>query len=266
MKKKRAMSSVKASYVKRKGHKDARKFAYYLGIGKEYKAQPQAKKDVIDLEGYSYSVKSGEKKWQIFLYGKTRFEKDYVFRGINGIGNIFLECIEVFPEKRKEYLKNKKLYKRKLQKIMRKLSRKLKKKRILAAFIDKSIFNSGEVDFLVIKEKNIFHVFWNKEVVEVLANNYEVGNSKARGKDQFDDQKVVFKVEGKTHGEIEMRNDSEVHYREVKFWLDKRLTFDLLRSKITKNKRFIDKKIILYGKAIVKLSKIISKKRNIRHR
>lgn len=98
MSKKRAMSSEKASQVKLKGHQDAREFAEVLGIGKEFKSEPQAKKDVIDVNGYSYSVKSGEKKWQIFLYGKTRFEKDYTFKGMNGLGKLFLDCINIFPE------------------------------------------------------------------------------------------------------------------------------------------------------------------------
>ncbi|MCM8779038.1 MAG: hypothetical protein NC834_04550 [Candidatus Omnitrophica bacterium] len=187
---------------------------------------------MIDLEGHSYSVKSGKKKWQIFLYGRTRFEKDYTFRGMNGVGELFLQCIESFPASRNDYLKNKGLYKMSLQKPMRELCRRLKEKRLLAAFLDKSMFNSGEVDFLVVKEKNIFHVFWSREVVEVFINNYEVENSKARGKNQVDDQKVIFKVAGKTHGDIEMRNDSEIHYREVKFWLDKKLTYNLLNSQI----------------------------------
>ncbi len=51
MNKKRAMSSEEASYVKIKGHKDARDFASLLGIGKEYTSEPQTKKDVIDSEG-----------------------------------------------------------------------------------------------------------------------------------------------------------------------------------------------------------------------
>jgi hypothetical protein len=259
MAKRKAMTSSKASYVKRKGHEDAREFAKCLGIGKEYKSEPQAKKDVIDLEGHSYSVKSGEKKWQIFLYGKTRFETDYIFRGMNGLGELFLQCIKSFPENRNDYLKNKELYKKNLQKPMRELCQKLREKRLLAAFIDKSMFNSGEVDFLVIKEGVIFHVFWNREVVKVLTNNYEVENSKARGKNQIDDQKVVFKVSGKTHGEIEMRNDSDVHYREVKFWLDKKLTLDLLKLHINKSKKITDR-IILYGKAINKLSKIYNRR------
>jgi hypothetical protein len=255
MARKKAMTSEKASYVKRKGHADAREFAEVLGIGKEFISEPQAKKDVIDSDGYSYSVKSGEKKWQIFLYGKKRFEEDYTFKGMNGLGNLFLQCIESFPENRIEYLKNKELYKRKLQKPMKELCERLKEKRILAAFIDKSIFNSGEVNFLVIKERDVFHVFWNRDVVEALKDSYEVENSKARGLNQMDDQKVVFKVAGKTHGEIEMRNDSDVHYREIKFWLSKKLTFELLTSKI-KDYHILNEKGILYGKAIKKLLKI----------
>jgi len=252
MPKKKAMSSEKASFVRRKGHADAKEFAELLGIGKEYKSEPQAKKDVIDSEGRSYSVKSGEKKWQIFLYSKTRFESDYTFKGMNGLGELFLQCIESFPILRDDYQKNKKLYKNKLQIPMCILCEKLKEKRILGAFIDKSMFNSGEVDYLVIKEDENFHVFWGKEAVEILASNFSVENSKARNINQFDNQKVVFKVDGKTFGEIEMRNDSEVHYREIKFWLDKKLTFNLLKSQ-TNNTKNIKNRIILYDKAINKL-------------
>lgn len=255
MAKKKAMTSEKASYVKRKGHADAREFAQVLGIGKEYRSEPQAKKDVIDLEGRSYSVKSGEKKWQIFLYGRTRFETNYTFKGMNGLGDLFLRCIDTFPEMREEYLKNKKLFKERLQAPMRELCRKLKEERLLAAFIDKSMFNSGEVDFLVIKNERIFHVFWGRDVVEILKRCFEVENSKARGKNQFDDQKVIFRVSGKTYGEIEMRNDSEVHYREIKFWLDKKLIFSLLQSQINKTQN-LNRRIILYGKAINKLFKL----------
>ncbi len=254
MVKKKAMSSEKASYVKLKGHQDAKEFAKCLGIGKEFKSDPKAKKDVIDNEGYSYSVKSGKKKWQIFLYGESRFKKDYAFRAMDGLGELFLQCIKSFPTLRNDYLKNKQLYKLRLQKPMRELCQKLKEKKILAAFLDKSIFNSGEVDFLVVKEGRIFNVFWNRDVVDALSNNYAIENSKARGKNQIDDQKTVFKVSGKTHGEIEMRNDSDVHYREIKFWLDRNLTLELLKSEIKKSKSLTER-IILYGKAINKLLK-----------
>jgi hypothetical protein len=253
------MSSERARDVRRKGHDDAREFAVLLGIGKEYKTDPRAKKDVIDSEGRSYSVKSGEKKWQIFLYGKKRFEEDYTFRGMNGIGELFQECIESFPPSRSDYLKNKELYKTRLQGPMRRLAKKLAERRLLAAFIDKSLFNSGEVDFLVIKHEEEFHVFWGREVVKILAQHFEVKNSKAKGKGQMDDQKVIFKAFGKTYGEIEMRNDSEIHYREVKFWLDKKLIFALLKSEIRQSKVF--NRVILYGDAIRKLAKSTEKKK-----
>ncbi|MCS7230129.1 MAG: hypothetical protein NZ923_08865 [Candidatus Kryptonium sp.] len=255
MYKKKAMNSIKARDVKMRGHADAREFAELLGIGREFKSDLRAKKDVIDLEGYSYSVKSGEKKWQIFLYGKTRFEEDPEFQVMSEIGYLFLQCIESFPKDRENYLKNKVECKLKLQKPMQELCKKLQDKTILRAFLNKSIFNSGEVDFLVVKDQNKFHVFWKEDVVNVLTKHYSVVNSKARTQNQFDAQKVVFKVEGKTHGEIEMRNDSNVHYREVKFWLDKNLTFDLLKSKINKVENLTDR-VILYGKAINKLLKI----------
>ncbi len=260
MNKKRAMSHEKASYVKLQGHRDAQEFAELLGIGKEFKSDPKAKKDVIDYEGYSYSVKSGEKKWQIFLYSKSRFEEDYTFKGMNGIGEIMLKCIESFPEDRNEYVKNKIVYKQKLQEPMRKLCEKLKQKRLLGAFLDKSIFNSGEVDFLVVKDKEVFHIFLNKDVINVLTNNFEVENSKARSEGQLDAQKVVFKINGRTIGEIEMRNESEIHYREIKFWLSKPMTLELLKTNIKNAQNFSDR-IVVYGSAINKLLKIYKNKK-----
>lgn len=258
MAKKKAMSSEKASYVKRKGHEDAREFAEALGIGKEFRSDPKAKKDVIDLQGYSYSVKSGEKKWQMFLYGESRFKEDFTFQAMDGLGEIFLGCINSFPEDRDEYLKNKMIYKQELQKWMRKLCEKLKDKKILRAFLDKAIFNSGEVDFLVIKDEDLFHVFWGKDVIKILSDNIQVENSKARRKGEFDAQKVVFKYKEKTIGEIEMRNDSDIHYREVKFWMAKRLTFSLLKEKIKLN-RDLNDRVILYGSAIKKLKNFKTK-------
>jgi hypothetical protein len=58
---------------------------------------------------------------------------------------------------------------------------------------------------------------------------------------------VVFKIEGKTCGEIEI-------YREVKFWLDRNLITFLLKQNIKPVKN-LNKKILLYGLAINKLSK-----------
>lgn len=251
MSKKKAMTSERAREVKLRGHADAQEFAKALGIGKEFKADPKAKVDIIDNNGFRYSVKSGEKKWQIFLYGEKRFKEDPEFKAVN-LSKTFLDCIRSFPIKREDYLKNKIFYKTKLQKFMIALKNKLTNRNKLRLLLNKGLFNSGEVDFLVIKENNIFHIFYNKDVLEVLTKLIIPENSKAKTKNQLDNQKVIFKIQGKTYGEIEMRNDSDVHYREVKFWLDRRLVTNLLKENIKPNRLFNDK-IILYGEAIKKI-------------
>ncbi|HOJ64718.1 MAG TPA: hypothetical protein PLE45_09890 [Spirochaetota bacterium] len=135
---------------------------------------------------------------------------------------------------------------------MRLLCKELNNKDILRAFLDKSIFNGGEVEFLVVKEEENFHVFHNEYVTKILSEKFIVANSKAKVKGQMDDQKVIFKVADLTYGEIEMRNDSNVHYREVKFWLDKNKILDLLKQNV-KNSHKLNDNIILYDTAIKKL-------------
>ncbi len=248
MGRRRAMTAEQAREVRRRGHEDARLFAEKLGIGKEFRSDPQAKKDIIDSEGHSYSVKSGQKKWQIFLYGKKRFTEDYVFQGMNGVAQILIDCINSFPEDRREYLKDKRRYKESLSKNMEELKEKLLEGRLLKSFLDKSLFNSGEVDFFVIKENEIFHLFSSRDVVDSLSEAYQVENSTARRKGEMNSQKVVFKFNGITNGEIEMRNDSDRHYREIKFWLDKKKTLNLLKKEIDEGKEY-NNFIIIYGRA-----------------
>ncbi|MFH1613390.1 MAG: hypothetical protein ABIB46_06725 [bacterium] len=254
MSKKRAMTSEKASFVKKQGHLDAKEFAKLIGLNDDYLNDQKAKKDVIDKSGDSYSVKSGEKKWQIFLYGKSRFEEDFSFKAMNGIGQLLLDCINCFPKTFSNYRKNKQLYKNKLQKPMIELCEKLQDKNRLSAFIDKAMFNSGEVNYLAIKHENKFHVYWSKDIINNLSKNIVVENSQARNINQTSNQKVVFKVNNKTYGEIEMRNDSDVHYCEVKFWLNKKLIVDLLFNNITKVQEYGDR-ILVYGDAIKKFGR-----------
>jgi len=45
-----------------------------------------------------------------------------------------------------------------------------------------------------------------------------------------------------------MRNDSIIHYREVKFWLAKIPVIDLLLNKISFKKTF-NEKVLIYGSA-----------------
>ncbi len=246
IRKSRASSSDEARRYRQQGHDDALLFALAIGLNKDYKNDAKAKKDVIDPSGDAHSVKSGEKKWQIFLYSEKRFEE---FRVMNGMGQLLIECIKSFPETFEEYQKNKTKAKEKLRPHMVSLAEKLQDKYRLKAFMEKSMFNGGEVNYLTVYEKNKFHVFWGKEVEQIMMDNLKVANSKARQSGQFPEQKVIFKFEGTNLAELEMRNDSPVHYREIRFNMYKPKAMRLLFSKITSTKSY-NKKVILYGEAI----------------
>ena len=253
IRKRRAMTTEKARKVKLAGHAAEKEFADLIR-GQIYPGT--RKKDVIDTQGNIHSVKSGDKKWQIFLYVRNRFETSIGFLG----APYFIACIDCFPEKRSKYLKGKERYKIKLQKPMRDLKNFLatKEKKYFfhdnkLIFLQEAIFHSSEVDYLSIKDGHLWHIFDAKEVMETIDNSTVVANSKATQKGQMDDQKVIFKLIDKdvTIGEIEMRNDSKVHYRQVKFWMDRAKTLNLLRDRITPHKQKTEK-IITHGKAIGK--------------
>src|SRR6266436_5350850 len=94
---KRGLSSAGARAIRQRGHDDALAFALSIGLPSDYKNDHAAKKDVIDPSGDAHSVKSGEKKWQVFLYGEGRIGSDEAFQVMNGIGDLMLRCIAAFP-------------------------------------------------------------------------------------------------------------------------------------------------------------------------
>src|SRR3989344_191066 len=154
--KKRGLSSAGARWVRQSGHNDALEFAIAIGLPRDYRNDHKAKKDVIDPSGDAHSVKSGQKKWQIFLYGLGRFETDPFFRVMNCIGQHLIDCINSFPQSFEEYQMNKAEAKEKLRPHMVALADKLKEKHRLKAFLSKSIFNGGEVNYLTVLEAGKF--------------------------------------------------------------------------------------------------------------
>lgn len=246
VKKSRASSSDQARKYRQQGYDDALLFALSIGLKEDYKNDPKAKKDVIDPSGDSHSLKGGQVKWQIFLYRASRFED---FRAMNGMGELLIKCIESFPKSFEDYQSNKTEAKEKLRPHMVELANKLQDKYRLKAFIGKSMFNAGEVNYLTVYDKEKFHVFWGKEVERVMSENLEVINSRARQPGQFPEQKVIFKYDGANLAELEMRNDRPNHYREIRFNMIKPKAMKLLFSKITPTKKYNDK-VILYGDAI----------------
>lgn len=247
MTKKRSLSTEDARWVRQKGYNDALEFALAIGLPRDYKNDPQAKKDVIDKSGDAHSVKSGEKKWQIFLYRLSRFESDDAFVAMNGIGALLADCIKSFPESFQEYQQNKTEAKERLRVPMRKLAERLQGRSLLKAFLAKSLFNGNEVNYLTVKQDGIFHVFLNRDVVGLLGKELEVCNSRAISMGNMPEQKVLFRYAGINVGELEMRNDSEIHYREVRFNMIKPRVVKLLFGLPMTHK--FNKKVLVYGRA-----------------
>lgn len=248
-KKSRASTSSAARKYRKKGHDDALQFAKLIGLQEDYKNDKKAKKDVIDPSGDAHSLKSGQKKWQIFLYTRNRFIEDPTFGAMNGIGEILVCCIDSFPKHYADYTGRRKWQaKEKLRKSMRDLKEKLSHKSRLKAFLSKSIFNSGEVNYLTVKHEGQYHVFLNKDIIDLLSQKLKVENSKARQKGQVDEQKVLLKYNNINIGEIEMRNDSKIHYKEIRFNMYKQRVMEILFKEMGKPTKW-RKKIFVYKQA-----------------
>lgn len=242
IRKSRAMSSDKARNVRQAGHDAEDEFAELIGGRTDIRTR---KKDVVDKNNGIHSVKSGELKWQIFLYGITRFMEDLHFTG----ANIFVKCLQSFPDDRQDYIKNKIKHKTLLQVAMRELKEFLSEGKNKRIFLEDSFLNISEIDYLTIKQDNIFHVFDGKEAMEVLDSATKLENSRARNSSQMNDLKVLFKtLDGRNIGELEVRNESDLHYRQVMFRMDKYLTFKILSESINPSKQ-IHERIVTYGKA-----------------
>lgn len=214
---KRWLSSDDARKIRQKWHDDALEFAIKIWMPNDYQNNQKAKKDVIDPSWDAHSLKGWNKKWQIFLYWLWRFQSDEQFAVMNGMGQLLIDCLEAFPSSYTDYIIDKATSKEKLRIPMRNLAEKLQAPARLRWFLHKSMFNWGEVDYLTIKHLWIYHVFAQKDILDVMQSNFKVENSQARSAWQFPEQKVIFKYDWVNVGEVEMRNDSEVHYREIRF-------------------------------------------------
>ena len=252
--KKRAMSSQHASEVKIAGHKNEEDFARIIG-GEVNRGSHTDKKDVIDTQHRSHSVKAGE-WWQIFLYGRNRLANNTILQGIGDVASIMVQCLDVYPENRDEYKKNKDIVKQKLQPVMRDLLHELQKRNIFRAFLDKSMFDGGNAEYLSIflgeAKENVknkqFHIFYKDDVVDAIEQYVDLKNSKARNATQSDDQKIIFysTLHNRNIGEIEDRHESRLHYKQMKFRLRAQLVYDILQKHCGDGSR-VSSQIVVYG-------------------
>ena len=231
---KRAMTTTQARKKKTEGHINERHFAGIIG-GKVVKGTH--KNDVIDQQSNNHSVKGG-RYWQIFLYRKSRLLTNTEFQSIGRVANLMVTCLDVFPEKRKDYEADKVHFKTLLRAPMRDLYEEIRKPNIFPELLSKAIFNGKEVDYLSIltpcmsnglsvSEKR-YHIFTRNDVVSLLSTHLEIGNSRAIKKGDIPEQKVIFRYAGRNIGEIEIRNESDKHYKEMKWRFEACGVFALL--------------------------------------
>jgi hypothetical protein len=167
---------------------------------------------------------------------------------MNGIGQLLIKALEVFPINYADYVNSKRLYKENLRIVMRELKDKLTEKRRVKTFLSKAFFNGGEVNYLTVKHDDVFHVFSNKDVVDMLGQYLEVSNSQSAKKNDMSEQKVLFKYKCINVGELEVRNSGENHYKEILFVVNKLKILNLLFEKIQFVKKF-NNNVFVYGSA-----------------
>lgn len=140
----------------------------------------------------------------------------------------------------------------------------LKNKSFLQDFLNEALFNNNEVYYLAIKDTTYrkdgaFKVFTRKDVLEILSSELFPATSKAGNvPEDFNvpGQKTLlcYKTKNGTQKniiEIEIRNDSDTHYRQVRFNMYSRDTLTLLLNKLEKNSKALqDQKLLYFGESI----------------
>ena len=270
------------------GHKNESVYAALIGGNT---ISGTGKGDVKDRSGLLHSVKSG-KKWQVFLYRYDRIEKSKYLSELRSCLDAFttdydryvgdrIKCIELkeflveeegreavsqMPNdvvKKKlgpnEYVKAKERLAEATQHVCRKLSDNA----FLTQFLAEALFNGPEVSYLAVKDGACFRVFSRNDVLRVLTDELSPANSRAGHVPEdynVDGQKVLLRYskgdKDKNIVEIEIRNDSEQHYREVRFNMYSKDFLALLlgENAALKSMKLLDG-VILYGKAIDGLQK-----------
>jgi hypothetical protein len=137
---------------------------------------------------------------------------------------------------------------------------KLYDKILLHNFLNEAIFNNEEVEYLAIKDTHykrdgLFKVFAKEDVLNILVERLSPAISKAgRVPEDYNvaGQKTLLRYQNnrkpKNIVEIEIRNDSSVHYRQVRFNMYSKDTLYLLLSALPS--QCLCEGIFVHGQAI----------------
>lgn len=272
VKKRRGASSEISREKKLGGHQNEHDFAELIG---GQRIVGTKKGDVLDSQGYKYSVKSG-KKWQIFLYSYDRILQSNFL-------NMLTPCLEAFTTDAELYFADREIclqfkesyiakHGREKAKILKNEEIKrnfsdneyIKSKDKLAEsttivcenlkptnnrrkFLQEAIFNGVEVDFLAIKDDTfrgdgLYRIYEREEVLSILSSELFPGISNAGNVPEdynVSGQKTLLRYKTssgteKNIVEIEIRNDSIQHFREVRFNMYSKDTLILLEKHLGK--------------------------------
>jgi len=141
---------------------------------------------------------------------------------------------------------------------------KLKDKDCLRNFLGEALFNNAEVEFLAIKdstykEDGLFKVFTKKDVLDIMSDKFLPSVSVAGRVPVYYNvagQKTLFryqKPDGKLKNivEIEIRNDSSLHYRQVRFNMYSKDALCLLLNIPQRlPAEYLSNHVVAYGQAI----------------
>ncbi len=243
--KKKAMSSEKASFVKKEGHTNEDDFAPLIN-GEKVKGTGKA--DILK-NGYKFSLKKICSRIQFALYGKD--SKNWVETSPSAV-----KCktiLSIYPDSFAEYQGNKTHYKSLLREKMVDFKDHLSLKDNLKEYLSLIITKSGEVDYLVMKDVTNHFIFDANEAIDTIVSKSVVVNSKARKAGDTPEQKVLITIpKGKGFVnliELETRNSSEGHYAEFLCVCNRDPLFGLLTTCITEEKIF-NNNLVVRGKAI----------------
>jgi len=252
MHKKKAMSSEKASIVKKAGHTNEDEFASLIGG----EVVPGRGKTDVVKNGNNFSLKKVCKRIQFALY--SRNSKCWTESSPSAM--ICKGILTIYPESYEEYKGNKDHYKSLLQNKMVAFKDHLSNVTNLKEYLSLVFTNSGEVDFIVMKDGTNQYVFKAMEAIDTIIKVANVVNSKARKAGDRAEQKVLVTIP-KSKGyknllELEIRNSSAGHYAEFLCVCNRDSLFELLTSFISEEAVFKNN-IIVRGQAIQDFEKNI---------
>ena len=249
--KKKAMSSEKASVVKKAGHSNEDDFAALIG-GSVVKGH--TKPDVVKNE-IGFSLKKVCKRIQFALYSRNSAN----WAHDSASAKICKDLLTIYPPTFEEYNTNKQHTKQQLRTKMLLLKEHLATNpENLREYLSLVMTNHGEVEYLVMRNLDDKQYIFNaNEAIDVIVKNAIVTNSQSRKPGDTPEQKTLITIPNQKESkyvnllELETRNSSAGHYAEFLCVCNRDPLFELLVKHITEEQVFKDN-MVVRGAAIEK--------------